>query len=130
MNDPAIDRFARLLGADATRRGAVHALMGTALVAPLGLDSWLTVAAAAAKGKGKKRRRCKPKPAGTPCTTDKDCCTTKTGRVCRQPAFSTGQEPTVCCATLDEPCPGGTRDCCDGFACDANDGNPICRPEP
>jgi hypothetical protein len=119
MDDHDFDTITRLVGR--SRRELLRAAGASALAA-LGLATLLDPDAVGAKkgGRKRRRRRCKPKPPLSACTTDKDCCTKKTKRVCAIP-FGGGQgDPTVCCGSAGAAC--ATPDqCCDGFTCGEND---------
>jgi hypothetical protein len=116
MDDLTFDRLVRLVSTTASRRKVVKSASASALGA-LGLAALLGAEEVRAKkgGKKRKRRRCKPKPAGTSCQTDKDCCTKKTKRVCKEPFNQPGEDP-VCCGEEGTPCKFPS-DCCNGFDC-------------
>jgi len=66
----------------------------------------------------KKRCRYKAKALGESCSSNEQCCTNQTNRICglRNGAV-TGQR---CCGALGAKC-GDSKDCCFGFGC-GNDG--------
>jgi hypothetical protein len=113
MDSSAFDTLTRLIGS--SRRDLLLTAGASALGA-LGFAALLNEEGAAKKGGRKRRRRCKPKPAGSSCTTDKDCCTKKTKRVCGIPFGGSQGDPTVCCGEQGTSCQVPS-DCCDGFDC-------------
>jgi hypothetical protein len=104
MDETRFDGLTRLIGSGRTRRG----LLGTAMVTTVAGISAVAPGLswdAAAKKKRKKKKRCKPKAAGAPCTSDKQCCTKKTKRICDVPQNASNSD-TVCCGGQGATCGG------------------------
>jgi hypothetical protein len=61
----------------------------------------------------KKPKKCKPLAAGSLCSTNKQCCTNETNRIC---ALARGFDQTICCGGTGSAC---TTDdsCCRHFSC-------------
>jgi hypothetical protein len=116
MDDSSFDTITRLVGTsrrDLLRSVGISALGAVGFAALLGADE---AEANNKGGKKRRRRRCKPKPAGSACTTDKDCCVKKTKRVCGIPFGGSEGDPTVCCGETGTSCEVPS-DCCAGFDC-------------
>jgi hypothetical protein len=114
MDGSSFDSLVRLARAAASRRNAVKAALfpavtgvGAALIAPRLSE---------AKKKKKKCKKCKAKDLGQTCSTNKECCTNETNRLCAIPSNpSSGQ--TVCCGGVGAKC-SSTDDCCGDFVCE------------
>ena len=132
MDDTQFDTLTRLMGRGRSRRGLLGlalggAVAGIAAVAP-------GVSSVVAKRK-KKKTRCKK--AGAACGSDKQCCPSKTKRICDVP-FNASNSDTACCGGQGAACGGVNEDgdalppfCCVGeagvreFVCSQSDpGNP------
>jgi hypothetical protein len=128
MDGSAFDRLVRHIGEDGSRRDLLKSAIA-ASVAGLGVASVLSTEDAEAKkgGRKRRRRRCKPKPAGSPCVTDKDCCTKKTHRICAV-ALNASNSDLTCCGGQGAPCGGDDSNlddlppiCCTGFKCSTDE---------
>jgi hypothetical protein len=114
MDSSAFDKLVRLVGGGSTRRIALKsALAGGALTA-VGLASSAMETAAKKK---KKKCKCKPKDLGDPCTSNKQCCTNETNRLCAIPSDPSSSQ-TVCCGGVGAQC-DSTDDCCGDFTCES-----------
>jgi hypothetical protein len=142
MDESRFDALVRAFSSGTTRRDALRGLAagGAALAA-----SATTLGEAAAKKKKHHHKRnkhqCKGKPDGAACTTNKECCTKTTKRICAV-AFNASNSDTTCCGGTGAKC-GGVDDngdviapvCCTNFVCSSNDmNNPgvpgTCQPVP
>lgn len=111
MNGSSFDSLAR---AAASRRTALRAALVPALTG-LGAAAFLAPGAEAKKKK-KKCKKCKAKDLGDPCTSNKDCCTNETNRLC---AFSNlSPASLICCGGADANC-SVDDDCCGPASCDS-----------
>src|SRR3954451_18517954 len=99
MDGSRLDALAWLGSAAGTRRIALRSALGAAAAstgAIVGLAA-LSGAVDAKKHhhkKCKKDQKCKPQTAGSLCSTNKQCCTNETNRVC---ALASGFDQTICC---------------------------------
>lgn len=134
MDDSRFDALTRLLGRDHSRRGLLAGAMASTVVGMAAMAPSLAEDADAKKKK-KKKKRCKK--SGAACSSDKQCCTSKTKLICDVPQGA-GNSDTACCGGQSAKC-GGVDDegnalppfCCVGeagvrsFVCSENDeGNP------
>ena len=115
MDSPAFDTLARLARAAGTRRIAVKTAMVPAL-AGLGAAVIARPSAIEAKKKKKKCKKCKAKGLGEACTSNKECCTNQTNRLCAIPSNPSSSQ-TVCCGGVGATCTS-TDDCCGDFTCE------------
>ncbi len=141
MEHTRFDRLVTSLGSGASRRGVLQLLAGA------GGGGLAMAAGLSATDAKKKKKRCKPRASGAPCSSDKQCCTKKTKRICEVPQDASSSD-TVCCGGEGAPCGGVNIDgdalapkCCIGsagvrsFVCSQNDpGTPntpgTCVPAP
>jgi hypothetical protein len=131
MDGSSFDRFVQLATPDVSRRSLLKSALVPAL-AGLGITSFLVTGEVEAKNKKrKKKKRCKK--AGSPCTSNKQCCPSKTNRICEVPVNG-GNSDTVCCGGEGAKCGGNNEDgddlspfCCVGFECNSDTESPgIC----
>jgi hypothetical protein len=128
MVGTSFDKFVQLATPVVSRRGLLKSALVPAL-AGLGITSFLVADEAGAKKK--KKKRCKK--AGSPCTSNKQCCPSKTNRICEVPVNG-GNSDTVCCGGEGAKCGGNNEDgddlapfCCVGFECNSDTESPgIC----
>ena len=128
MDAFSFDKLVQLATSGMSRRGLVKSALVPA-VAGLGVASLLGMEESAAKKK--KKKRCKK--AGAACKSDKQCCTSKTKRICDVPHNASNSD-TACCGGQGAVCGGVNADgdqqppfCCVGeageraFECSASD---------
>ncbi len=134
MDSQRFDRIASTFAETRTRRGALQ-LLGAAMLAVGGLNLLGTDEGEAkrrrkkkGKGKGKGKDRCFS--AGAPCSSDAQCCTDTTKRIC-EVASNAGNSDTTCCGGLGAACGGLNEDgdalapfCCADFACSSDTASP------
>ena len=135
MDTARFDRIASTFAATRTRRGTLH-LLGAMALAVGGLNLLGPDEGAAkrrkkknkGKGKGKGKDRCFS--AGAPCSSDAQCCTDTTKRIC-EVAGNAGNSDTTCCGGLGATCGGANEDgdalgpfCCADFACGSDTASP------
>ena len=133
MESSRFDAMTRLIGRGRTRRNVLETAMVSAAglgVVVLGLPE---LAEARKRKKGNKKKRCKK--AGAACSSDKQCCTDKTNRICDVPHGASNSD-TACCGGEGVTCGGVDGEgnalgpfCCVGeagvreFVCSQNDPN-------
>lgn len=114
MDSTAFNTLARLARAAGSRRLAVKAALVPALA---GLGSAIAhPSSMEAKKKKKKCKKCKAKGLGEACTSNKECCTNETNRLCAIPSDPSSSQ-TVCCGGVGAAC-ASTDDCCGDFTCE------------
>jgi hypothetical protein len=119
MDVSRFDTLTRLIGRGRSRRDVLVAAMASSAVGIAALAPGLSEDTAAKKKK-RKKKRCKKD--GAACSSDKQCCTSKTKRICDVPK-NAGNSDTVCCGGQGAKC-GGVDDegnslapfCCIGEA--------------
>lgn len=111
MDSTKFDAVARRMASGLSRREALRGLAAGAVVAAAGAVG-LGVVSADAK---KKPKRCKK--AGARCTSNKQCCTGKTKRICEVPTGGSNS---------DTFCTGGTGAKCGGANEDGDAVGPVC----
>jgi hypothetical protein len=116
MDGPSFDTFVRLARAAASRRSALKAALVPA-IAGLGAATLARPSAVVAKKKKKKCKKCKAKGLGESCTSNKECCTNETNRLCAIASNELGDDLT-CCGGVGASC-SSTNDCCGDFTCDS-----------
>lgn len=119
MDGPRFDALARLVQEASTRRGALRSIVGGA-VAPAFAAVGLAAAATTTEAKKKKKKKkkcpaCEALPLGAPCTTNLQCCTNETNRLCAIASNATTNTLT-CCGGVGAAC-ATTNDCCLDFTC-------------
>ena len=118
MDGSRFDAFTRLVGTAGTRRTALRSALGAAAAstgAVVGLAA-LSERVDAKKHHHKKcnkDKKCKPQAAGSLCSTNKQCCTNETNRIC---ALASGFDQTICCGGTGAPCTTNDN-CCRHFNC-------------
>ena len=120
MDGSSFDTLTRLVGEASTRRHAMRsALTGAAAaaVAAVGLAGLAGDAEAKRKKKKKKKKcpKCKPFAASSPCSTNKQCCTNETNRICAV-ASNAGNGDTTCCGGTGATCTSNDN-CCANYSC-------------
>jgi hypothetical protein len=132
MDGSTFDRLVQFATPDVSRRGLLKSALVPAL-AGLGFVSLLGAEQAGANKK--KKKRCKK--AGSPCTSNKQCCPSKTKHHCEVPVNGSNSD-TFCCGTEGAKCGGNNEDgddlspfCCVGFECNSDTESPgTCVPVP
>jgi len=115
MDGPSFTLFARIARTAASRRAALTSALVPAAVG-LGVTAFRSPGAIEAKNKKKKKcKKCKPKGLGEACTSNKECCTDETNRLCAIPSILSTN--TVCCGGVGATCTS-TDDCCGDFTCE------------
>lgn len=114
MDGSAFDKLVRLAGGGSTRRIALKSALGGAALAAVGLAA--SAIETTAKKKKKKCKKCKGKNLGESCTSNKECCTNETNRLCAIPS-DPPSPGTFCCGGVGAQC-SSTDDCCGDFTCD------------
>jgi hypothetical protein len=133
MDGSTFDKLSQIVSHARTRRSALSALVAAGL-------GGAALLSADAKGKGKKKRKRKCKSVGRkPCTSDKQCCPSKTKFLCRVPNDGSNSD-TFCCGGTGAKCSRNTEGdigdeipptCCTGFTCNAAPGSTgTCQPNP
>lgn len=113
MDGSVFAKLVRHVGGGSTRRIALRSALGGAALAAVGLAA--STGETEAKKK-KKKCKCKPKDLGESCTSNKQCCTNETNRLCAIPS-SPPSPGTFCCGGVGAQC-SSTDDCCGDFTCD------------
>ena len=117
MDGSQFDALTRLVGESSTRRTTLRSALGAAAASTVALVGLAALSGETDAAKRKRRRRCKrcrPRAAGEFCTTNEQCCTDRTNRIC---ALGPGSgTSTICCGGTGAPCTGGTQ-CCRHFSC-------------
>jgi hypothetical protein len=109
MDGSGLSRWSRRVAAGRTRRAALATALGGVTLAIAGMTAHRTETVA----KKKKRCTCKAKPLGERCTTNKQCCTNQTNRIC---GLQNNVGGPNCCGGLNAQC-GSITDCCEPFGC-------------
>jgi hypothetical protein len=143
MDGLKFDTLVQLVTTAASRRSLLKSALVPA-VAGIGAATLLVVDEVDAKKKHKKKKCRKP---GSPCSSNKQCCTSKTQNICDVPTNASNSDHT-CCGANGAKCGGVNEDgdalppfCCIGeagvneFICSQNDpGTPntpgTCQPAP
>jgi hypothetical protein len=115
MDGPSFDILGRIARAASTRRAALTSALIPA-AAGLGVAAFGGGNTIEAKKKKKKKCKCKAKSLGESCTSNKQCCTNETNRLCAIPSNPSSSQ-TVCCGGVGAKCTG-IDDCCGDFTCD------------
>ncbi len=129
MDESRFDALTRMAGRDRSRRTLLGAALASAVAGVAAFAPGLSLDSAAKKKK--KKKRCKKD--GAACKSDKQCCTSKTKRICDVP-HNAGNGDTACCGGQGAVCGGVNADgdqqppfCCVGeageraFECSASD---------
>lgn len=106
MESTKFDAVTRFLASGLTRRTALRNLAAGAAAAVTG-GTLLEVASASADAEKKKKKRCKK--SGVACSSNKQCCPKKTGRVCKVPTGGSNSD-TYCCGGIGAKCGGANED--------------------
>ena len=109
MDGAGMIRMLRRSSTGRTRRTALTTALGGITLAALGVSARSPEVMAK-----KKRCQCKAKALGDSCTSNKQCCTNQTNRICSFRNQSGGG--LKCCGALGASC-SGTTDCCFSFDC-------------
>jgi hypothetical protein len=122
MDGSRFDALTQLVGGASTRRTTLRSALGAAAstVALMGLVA-LSGETDAKQNKQRRRckrrlrrERCKPQAAGSLCTTNEQCCTNETNRIC---AVAPGSSSTtLCCGGTGAPCTSDET-CCRHYTC-------------
>ena len=121
MDGLRFDALTRLVGEASTRRNTLRSALGaaaTSAVAVVGVAALPSEVNARNRNRNRKRRRrcerCRARPAGSLCTTNEQCCTDKTNRIC---ALAPGSgTDTLCCGGTGASC-SSNANCCRHFSC-------------
>jgi hypothetical protein len=120
MDGPTFDSITRLAQGASTRRGAVTSAIGGATASALAVAGLATLGGSAEAKKNKKKKKkkcpaCQPLAAGTPCSTNLECCTNETDHLCAVSSTATSVTKT-CCGGVGTPCTSSNQ-CCNQFSC-------------
>ena len=113
------DALTRQVGGASTRRTTLRSAVGAATasaVALFGLAALSGEADARNRRRNRRRRcpRCRPRAAGEFCSTNEQCCTDKTDRIC---ALGPGSgSSTICCGGTGASCTASSQ-CCRHYSC-------------
>ena len=121
------DSLTRLVSQASSRRNTLRSALGAAAastVAVVGLTALSSETDAQRRNRNnnnnrnrnRRRRcpRCRPRSFGEVCSTNEQCCTDKTDRICALGPGTGGT--TVCCGGTGAPCSSSTH-CCRHFTC-------------
>jgi hypothetical protein len=117
------DSLTRLVGGPSTRRNTLRSALGVAAstLAVVGLAALSGEADAKKRKRCKRCKRCAPQVAGSLCTTNQQCCTNETNRICSVAQGSSST--TICCGGTGAACTSN-ENCCRHFSCVVG----FCRP--
>lgn len=123
MDGSRFDSLTRLVGGPGTRRNTLRSALGVAAstLAVVGLAALSGEADAKKRKRCKRCKRCAPQAAGSLCTTNNQCCTNETNRICSVAQGSSGT--TICCGGTGATCTSN-ENCCRHFSCVVG----FCRP--
>lgn len=131
MDESRFDVLVRAFGSDTTRRDALRGLVmgGAALAAGTAMVESAEAKKKKHHHKKKKNKKCKGNPYGSPCTSNKTCCTKTTKLICAV-SFDASNDDLTCCGGTGAKCGGVNSDgdvldpvCCTNFVCSSNDEN-------
>ena len=129
MDGSRFDSLTRLVSQASSRRNTLRSALGAAAastVAVVGLTALSSETDAQNRNRNRNRNnnrnrnrrrrceRCRPRAAGETCTTNEQCCTDKTNRICAQAPGTGGT--TICCGGTGASCTS-TAQCCRHFSC-------------
>ena len=114
MDGSSFDTLTRFVGGANSRRTAMRTALAGATASALAAAG-LALAGGQAEAKKKKKKKCKCKALdlGAACTTNKECCTNETNRLC---AFFQGGSTFICCGGVGATCANSDQ-CCGDFTC-------------
>jgi hypothetical protein len=124
MGGSRFDSLTRLVGGASTRRNTLKSALGavtTSTIAVVGLAALSGEADAKKRKRCKRCKQCKAQAPGSLCTTNKQCCTNETNRICSVAPGSSST--TICCGGNGASCASNDA-CCRHFSCVVG----VCRP--
>ena len=131
MDGSTFDKLSQIVSQAGTRRSA----LGTLAAAGMGGAALLAASDAEGKKKKKKKKKCK-NPGRKACTSDKQCCPSKTKYLCRVPNDGSNSD-LFCCGGTGAKCSRNSDGdeirptCCTDFTCSAApNGTGTCQPNP
>jgi hypothetical protein len=127
MDGSRFDALTQLVGGASTRRTTLRSALGAAAASTVAVVGRVALSG---ETDAKQRRRCKrrlrrercqPRAAGSLCTTNEQCCTNETNRICSVAPGSSST--TLCCGGTGATCTSN-ENCCRHYTCVVG----FCRP--
>lgn len=120
------DALTKHVGGVSTRRTTLRSAAGAAAASTLALVGLAALSGESDAAKRRRRRRrckkCEPRRAGDFCSTNEQCCTNQTNRICALPHTGPSTS-TICCGGNGATC-SSSASCCKHFTCVSG----VCRP--